>query len=167
MTSTAAETVLIRFATPDDEARLRAIDDATWSTRVTPAPRASQPGFFREGLDPADVLVAIADDEVVGFVLLGHPTPLPASAHVQMVRGLAVDPVCQGRGVGRALLEKAIAEATARGARRLTLRVLGGNETALRLYESCGFETEGVLRGEFVLGGREIDDVLMARGLPR
>ena len=29
----------------------------------------------------------------------------------------------------------------------------------------CGFEVEGVLRGEFLLGGRYVDDVLMALDL--
>ena len=33
---------------------------------------------------------------------------------------------------------------------------------ARRLYESCGFTAEGVLREEFFLGGRYVDDVLMA-----
>jgi len=34
-----------------------------------------------------------------------------------------------------------------------------------RLYESCGFVVEGVLRGEFHVDGRDVDDVLMARAL--
>jgi ribosomal protein S18 acetylase RimI-like enzyme len=157
----AALEVAIRSAGPGDEARLAAIDEATWSPDVTPGPpgRAS---FFRPGVEPADTLVAVTEGEVAGYVLLGHPTSLPASAHVQMVRGLAVDPACHGRGVGTALVEAAIAEAKARGARKLSLRVLGPNTAARRLYESCGFVTEGVLRGEFVLDGREVDDVLMA-----
>ncbi len=164
MTAAALE-VAIRAAGPGDEARLAAIDEATWSPDVTPAPFAGREGFFRPGVEPADTLVAVTEGEVAGYVLLGHPTPLPASAHVQMVRGLAVDPACRGRGVGTALVEAAIAEAKARGARKLSLRVLGPNTVARRLYESCGFVTEGVLRGEFVLDGREVDDVLMARRL--
>ena len=31
-----------------------------------------------------------------------------------------------------------------------------------RLYESCGFTVEGVLREEFFLGERYVNDVLMA-----
>jgi len=49
-----------------------------------------------------------------------------------------------------------------RGARKLSLRVLGGNVAARRLYESCGFMAEGILREEYFLGGRYVDDVLMA-----
>ena len=39
------------------------------------------------------------------------------------------------------------------------------NDRARRLYESCGFQIEGVLRDEFHLGGQYVDDVLMARFL--
>jgi ribosomal protein S18 acetylase RimI-like enzyme len=78
------------------------------------------------------------------------------------VSGLGVDPALQRRGVGRALVEGAIATARERGMRRLTLRVLAHNTAARELYASCGFVVEGVMRGEFHLDGRDIDDVLMA-----
>ena len=91
-----------------------------------------------------------------------RPARCPSHAHVLMVAGLGVDPEAQGRGVGRALVEAAVAEARARGARKLTLRVLGGNVTARRLYERCGFVVEGVLAREFLLDGEYADDVFMA-----
>jgi RimJ/RimL family protein N-acetyltransferase len=43
--------------------------------------------------------------------------------------------------------------------------VLGTNSTARRLYSRCGFVEEGVLRAEFLLDGRYVDEVLMARFL--
>jgi ribosomal protein S18 acetylase RimI-like enzyme len=154
----------IRPARADDDDALTAIDVATWRPEVGPGP-APAPGraFFRAGDRPEDVLVAEVDGAVAGYVKLGRPTPLASNAHVVDIRGLAVDPGAQGRGVGRALLEAAAQEAARRGARRLTLRVLGPNERARALYESCGFVVEGVLRGEFHLEGRDVDDVLMAR----
>ncbi len=78
---------------------------------------------------------------------------------------MAVAPSMHRRGVGRRLIEAAAAEARRREARRLTLRVLAPNRGARALYEACGFEVEGVLRGEFLLGGRYVDDVLMALDL--
>ena len=111
------------------------------------------------------MLVAVVDGEVAGYVKLGRATPLAASDHVVTVTGLAVSPVFQRRGVGRALIDAAAAEARARGARRLTLRVLGPNAPARRLYESAGFVVEGVQRGEFLLEGEYVDDVLMALDL--
>ena len=67
--------------------------------------------------------------------------------------------------MGRALLAASIEEAKARRARRVTLRVLGHNEAARRLYESAGFAVEGILRGEFFLDGTYVDDFLMALDL--
>ena len=63
------------------------------------------------------------------------------------------------------LVEAAVEEARDRGARKLTLRVLGGNTRARQLYDGCGFIVEGILRAEFFLDGRYVDDVLMARDL--
>ncbi len=84
-----------------------------------------------------------------------------------MIRGLAVDPAYQGKGIGGTLVDAAIAEATARGAVKLSLRVLSTNEGARRLYARAGFETEGVLVDEFFLDGRDVDDHLLARRLDR
>ncbi|GAA3366001.1 hypothetical protein GCM10017744_071030 [Streptomyces antimycoticus] len=50
---------------------------------------------------------------------------------------------------------------------RITLRVLGHNTPARRLYASEGFAVEGVLPGEFLLAGEYVDDVLMGRSLDR
>ena len=156
----------IRWADAADEARLVEIDAATWSPLVTPTPPpAAEAMFFRPHVEPADTLVADVEGCVVGYALIGTPTPLPASARVQMIRGLAVDPAHQGTGIGRALVEAAIAEATARGAVKLSLRVLSTNAGARRLYASAGFESEGVLADEFFLDGRAVDDHLLARRL--
>ena len=62
-------------------------------------------------------------------------------------------------------MEAAVEEARRRGATKLSLRVLGHNQGARRVYERCGFHVEGVLTGEFVLDGVAVDDVLMARTL--
>ena len=159
--------LLIRPARIADDPVLQRLDVVTWSPDVSPAPPPSPGGpFFRVGDRPEDVLMAVLDGAVVGYVKLGRPTELASSRHVVAIWGLAVDPAAQGRGVGRALLEAAAREAANRGARRLTLRVLAPNAPARALYAACGFVVEGVLRGEFHLGGRDVDDVLMAREVP-
>jgi ribosomal protein S18 acetylase RimI-like enzyme len=110
-------------------------------------------------------LVADVDGEVAGYVKLGPALPLESNRHVLEVKGLVVDPDHHRRGIGRLLMHAAVRAASARGARRLTLRVLAPNKAATALYESCGFTVEGVLREEFRLGGRYVDDVLMALDL--
>ncbi len=157
----------VRSATSADERALAVLDRATWTTVTSPAPVPPEPDwrFFNEKVDIRDVIVAVVDGEVAGYVRLGRATPLAASDHVLMINGLAVDPAQQRRGVGRALLDAAVAEARGRGVRRLTLRVLAHNEAAQRLYESAGFVVEGIQREEFLLDGRYVDDVLMALDL--
>jgi ribosomal protein S18 acetylase RimI-like enzyme len=152
---------VIRAATPEDEPALRALDLATWSSLSSPAP-PPPPG---RPFDVAGVLVAELSDGIAGYVKLGPVLPIPASAHVLEIKGLAVSPAHRRRGVARALLRATIAEAGRAGATRLTLRVLSHNEAARALYSECGFEIEGVLRGFFRLDGRAVDDVLMTLAL--
>ena len=165
MTTAATADVTIRQAERADDSSLAAIDRETWSPLVQPGPRPSDGVFFRPHVEPDDTLVAVVDGAIVGYVLLGSPTPLPASAHVQMIRGIAVAPAAQGRGVGRALVDAAVEEAMRRNAVKLTLRVLETNEGARRLYAAAGFESEGMLADEFLLEGRLVDDHLLARRL--
>ena len=158
---------VVRPARAGDERALVTLDRATWTTLTSPAPPPPQPdwSFFSERVEIRDVLVAVVSGEVAGYVRLGRATPLAASDHVLMISGLAVDPAFQRRGVGRALMAAAAAEARGRGARRLTLRVLAPNTAARRLYEESGYVVEGVLRGEFQLDGEYVDDMLMALDL--
>ncbi len=157
----------VRPALPSDAERLAAIDRATWTSGGSPAPLppADRP-FFDDRTRPEDVLVAESDGAVVGYAQLGDSLPIPAHRHVLELRGLAVHPDAARRGAGRALVDAAVAEAGRRGHSRMTLRVLGPNTAARRLYEAAGFVVEGVLRGEFVVDGQPVDDVLMARRLP-
>lgn len=66
-----------------------------------------------------------------------------------------------GSGVGQRLMETAIAEARARGARRLMLGVYAGNARALRFYERNGFVRVGERR--FTVGSLVCDDYVLAR----
>ncbi|MEV5176309.1 GNAT family N-acetyltransferase [Streptomyces flaveolus] len=157
----------IRRAHAADEEPLAVLDRATWSPlhAVMPQPQPPYQPFFDERHPPQEYLVAEADGRVLGYIRLTHPTPLASNAHVLAVQGFAVADEARGRGVGRALIRAAVAEARRRGARRLTLRVLGHNTPARALYESEGFTVEGVLPGEFLIDGAYVDDVCMGRAL--
>lgn len=48
------------------------------------------------------------------------------------------------RGIARLLLEKLMYESKRLGVKEFTLEVRAGNETAIRLYESLGFASEGI-----------------------
>ncbi|MFJ9124876.1 GNAT family N-acetyltransferase [Streptomyces sp. NPDC102340] len=156
----------IRFAVPEDAPALGRLDRETWShlhavTALDPAPSP----FFNERFGPRDHLVAELDGVLVGYIRLGLPAPLESNAHVRQIMGLAVADAARGRGAGRALVRGAIELARRQGARRITLRVLGHNTPARKLYEAEGFVIEGVLPGEFLLDGSYVDDVLMGQPL--
>lgn len=159
--------LIIRPAVIDDEAALADMDRRTWSPLHSVQPRPEPPfdRFFTHRNRPENILVAEAGGPAVGYIRLVPASPLACHAHVRQIQGLAVDEGARGRGVARALLGAAYAEARRQGATRITLRVLGQNAPARRLYESEGFAVEGVLPGEFLLEGEYADDVLMGRRL--
>jgi ribosomal protein S18 acetylase RimI-like enzyme len=155
--------VEIRSARDEDEPELARLDRATWSSVVSPAPApAHGEPFFAAGREQEDVLVAQADGEVVGYVLVSHGHPIPSHAHVMDLRGLAVSPSHQGAGIGRRLVDAALTECARRGARRVRSQVLATNPASLAVHRALGFEVEGVARREFVIDGEHVDNVLLA-----
>ncbi|MFJ9695084.1 GNAT family N-acetyltransferase [Kitasatospora sp. NPDC101183] len=161
-----ADEPMIRPARPEDGRALADLDRAAWSTlsEVSPAPLERE-SIFDEGHTPDQFLVAELDGRIVGYVRQVPSTPLACNRHVRQIQGLCVDGSLRGRGVGRLLVEAACEAARAGGARKLTLRVLGWNAPARHLYERCGFTVEGTLAEEFLIDGRYVDDVWMARRL--
>ncbi|MFH9941347.1 GNAT family N-acetyltransferase [Streptomyces murinus] len=157
----------IRPATLADEESLAHLDRVTWSTlhAVMPRPEPPYPPLFDERHRPEDFLVAELDGHLVGYIRLVQMIPLPAHAHILTIQGFVVAEEARGRGLGRALIRAAVAEARARGARRLNLRVLGHNTPARKLYEAEGFTVEGVSPEEFFLDGAYVDDISMGRAL--
>ena len=154
----------VRPGTADDDAALLALDSGEPGTGFPSVFARRRSTFFGSSL-PADTLVALVDQTLVGYVSLTHPTPLPENAHVTAVDGFTVARAWRREGVGRALLAAAVDEARRRGSRKVSLRVLSTNERARRVYAAAGFVVEGVLRDEFVIDGHPVDDVLMAMAL--
>ena len=153
----------IRTATDGDERALAAIDYATWSTQVSPAPlwprnpRSSTIGQHRRTFCSHTKATT-----VLGYVKL-RPSPMSASSgHVQEINGFAVCPNHQGRGIGHLLLDAARIKVIDRRARRITLRVLETNTRAQSLYLAHGYRIEGRLVGQFLIQDSYVDDVLMA-----
>jgi RimJ/RimL family protein N-acetyltransferase len=77
--------------------------------------------------------------------------------------GMSVARDWRGRGVGRRLMQAAIAEARKwDGFRRIELDVVSWNAPAIALYESLGFVVEGRRRMAISLRGKPEDTLLMA-----
>ncbi len=85
--------------------------------------------------------VALDDDGTpIGFSVL-----IPGDGRVHELDGLFVEPEHMGRGVGRALVEDALARASADGAERM--EVTAG--PAQGFYEKLGFHLVGPTRTRF------------------
>jgi ribosomal-protein-alanine N-acetyltransferase len=83
------------------------------------------------------------DDIVAGYVVAWFV------ADEGEIANLAVDPAGWGMGVGKALLDAALAEGARRGAAAVYLEVRDSNERARRLYRSRGFHEVGRRRGYY------------------
>ena len=110
-----------------------------------------QAGLFLVAL-VADELVATADFRRGAQAKNAHTASL----------GIAIRKELRGLGLGRAMLEEGIRWARSVGIRKLTLGVFATNEPAIRLYRSLGFVEEGRLRGQVILGGIPVDELLLA-----
>ncbi|RCW28374.1 putative acetyltransferase [Ciceribacter lividus] len=109
-------------------------------------------------------LVAVMDGRIVGDV--GLHGFQGRRAHAGMI-GMGVHDDYIRRGIGRALLSEIVRIADEwLNIRRLELTVFIDNAGAIALYESFGFEREGMHRAFAFRGGRYVDALAMARFRP-
>ncbi len=116
---------------------------------------------FRDA-DPRTTLWLVAEvgGEVVGGANFRRGT-WAKNAHTADL-GVAILPAHRGRGLGEALMRAGIDWAREVGVRKLKLGVFATNERAIRLYRRLGFVEEARLRGEVVLQGEPVDELLFA-----
>jgi ribosomal protein S18 acetylase RimI-like enzyme len=96
-------------------------------------------------IDAGRVLTARAGDKIVGHLQITD-TAEPGEAEV---KNMAVDPAHQGRGIGRALMEAAIAMARADGRSTLVVATAAADVGNLRFYQRLGFRLRAVERDAF------------------
>jgi N-acetylglutamate synthase-like GNAT family acetyltransferase len=84
----------------------------------------------------AEVWVACADEQVIGYLVAFHLLTLFANGVVTEVQELMVDPGWRGQGVGGRLVKTVIQSARARGSAEVTVPT----RRAEAFYESLGFE---------------------------
>jgi RimJ/RimL family protein N-acetyltransferase len=83
-------------------------------------------------------------------------------AHKAVIWGVYVAPEFRQRGIGRTLLEHALAHAsTMPGLRRVVLGANAASPAAISLYESVGFEPFGLERGFLLVDGVLYDELHM------
>lgn len=156
--------IRVRPAEYADDAELARLDAEAWPRefQVVPPGSADEP-FFEGRREVSDVIVAVDETGILGYVHLARHIPVPANAHVLHLNAIAISERARGAGLSHRLVDAAIAEARRRGARKLGLRALSNNVRAIRLYEAHGFELEGRIREEVLLpDGTYADDLWFA-----
>jgi ribosomal protein S18 acetylase RimI-like enzyme len=114
-------------------------------------------------MDAGRVLVAVDDDEVVGHLqLVDHAG---ADRGAIEITNMAVAEDRQGQGLGRALVERAIAEARAAGAATLLVATATADVGNLRFYQRLGFRLLRVERDAFTAAEGYADDSVID-GIP-
>lgn len=115
-----------------------------------------------QALSEDSLYVARRDGAIVGTVTLNHQEP-PAyqsadwkeTCCVGVVHTLAVHPDALHGGVGRTLMEYAVAWAKAQRCRAIHLDTYEHNQPAKRLYEGLGFCFRGKIDLGYAAWGRE------------
>ncbi|MCK6419483.1 MAG: ribosomal protein S18-alanine N-acetyltransferase [Aquabacterium sp.] len=96
---------------------------------------------------------------------LAYCVAMPGVQEMHLLN-LTVDPACQRRGHGRALLRRLMQASQRRGDGVLWLEVRASNQAALALYLAEGFLRAGLRKGYYPSGGDQREDaVVMSRAL--
>jgi GNAT superfamily N-acetyltransferase len=124
------------FTLSDD----RSLDPADWSALL----QAHETAVGSKG---GQLLVAEESGAVIGFcaLLFEHDEPLYVRADVRphgRITELVVTKTARAAGVGRALLRQAEACCRQAGLAAMAIGALAGNEVALGLYQSEGFQVQ-------------------------
>jgi len=142
----------VRYGTASFE--LEAPDDAEMARRQ----RALIEGGY-------PYLVADVGGEIAGYAYAGPYRTRPAY-RFSVENSIYVAPQMHRRGIGRALLDRLIAESEARGY-RLMIAVIGDSAqvASIELHRTAGFRMVGAFEGVGYKFERWLDTVLMQRAL--
>ncbi|HEX2642580.1 MAG TPA: GNAT family N-acetyltransferase [Thermoanaerobaculia bacterium] len=103
----------------------------------TPAQIAARLAVLAETADA--VRVAEVDGQVAGWIHVGSHRPLESEPSAE-ISGLVVDEAHRGQGIGRLLVEAALAWARERGYAGIRVRSNVVRADAHRFYEGLGFQ---------------------------
>ena len=127
-------------------------------------PRADLLASFRLAEDSESALASYLDR---GTVWVARDPDGSVAGHLQVVvhgdawevLNTAVAEERQGTGIGRRLIEHAVAETRAAGVRRLVVATAAADVGNLRFYQRCGFRMERVVQDAFGPGSGYPDPI--------
>lgn len=162
-------TVTVRAATAADMEVVAAIYadavvNGTASYELEPPPLAEMQRRFRAITDAGFPWIVAGTDGAapVGYAYAGPFRPRPAYRFI-VENSVYVSPAAKGRGVGRLLMQRLIAEVERMGFRQVVAVIGDGrpDTASVRLHERLGFRHSGRLVGSGYKHGRWLDTVFM------
>ena len=118
---------------------------------------------LREGRFP--FIVADVDGEIAGYAYAG-PYRLRPAYRFTVEDSIYIDPTMQRRGIGRALLQRLLAETEAEGFRQMVAVIGDSGQTAsIELHKALGFRMVGNFEAVGYKFGRWLDSVMMQKAL--
>jgi GNAT superfamily N-acetyltransferase len=129
-----------------------------WFGHVEPSDEKMRAGVERIVADgDGEYLLAAGRDEAEGVLQLRYRWSVWKSAPDAWIEDVFVRESARGMGMGRALVELAIARARERGCRRIELDVDEDNPPARALYRDLGFAENAKAERRSLLLGRPIE----------
>jgi len=162
----------VREATPADVSAIAEINVRGWQVAF----RHLFPAEFLDAMDPEEreplieemvrrghphhVAVAVEEDRVVGYVMLGPPLTEDLDAsRIHEVYSLYIDPDRVGTGLGRRLMDHALEYLRVGGWDYAVLWTLRDVERTSRFYEAAGWFLDGAEKVEEIPEGNPMVEV--------
>lgn len=141
----------IKLATLNDVTQIEDLYEQLLSDMSKLQPQFLQPvrqdvEFIKQSIlnETSDILVALSNNEIVGFLLITEQSTPPYPCFIQHKYAYIIDfvvkPQHQGKGIGSALMNEAKSWIKKRQLDYLELSVLAENSGAINLYEKHGFK---------------------------
>ncbi len=157
----------IRQATPADAAAISAIynrevPEGTATLDLVPRTVVEQERWIRDRSGGLAVLVAEADDAIIGFASLSFYRDRPGY-RTSVEDSIYIAPGHQGSGVGSRLLGRLVETAELHGFHAVFARIVGPQEASVALHQRHGFQLIGIEREVGRKYGRWHDVALLQR----
>jgi L-amino acid N-acyltransferase YncA len=142
--------VSVRLAVLDDAAAIRAIYNTEVEHHLStfdlvPRSLEEQRTWLAQRSGAFSALVAVLDDEVVGFASLS-PYKERAAYRTTVEDSVYVSRAHPRLGIGRSLMDHVVGIARDSGFHSIIARIEVGGTASRALHESCGFELVGIER---------------------
>ena len=161
--------MLIRLAQPDDlpaivEIYNQSIPSKQSTGDTEPVHVEDRLAWFREHRpEQHPIFVAEIDGQVAGWCSLSAYRPGRAALRFTAEISYYIASAHHGRGLGTALIERALAACPALGIRHLFAIVLESNQASIRLLQKTGFERWGYLPRVADFDGKEVGHLYYGR----